>query len=89
MIDRHPDPCASFGEISDALRACENFVACIRNEAERIKTGSEDGCADIHHVGQMMALRCQMAAAYRTLEEAQRAVMARINAGHPPSREAA
>lgn len=89
MSDRHPDPCASFGEMADALRASEGFAACIRNEVGRIKTGSEDGCADIHQVNQMMALQCQLDAASRTLELARRAATARMSAGHSSACEAA
>lgn len=88
-MTRHPDPCASSGETSCALRAVEHAAACALNEAERVLTGAEDGCADIHQVCQMMALRCEFNVVNRALEAAQRAVMARINAGLPDCSEAA
>lgn len=62
MSERHPDPCASFGETADALRAVENFAACALNEAGRILTGACDGCCDPSQAAQATVLKREMLA---------------------------
>ncbi len=60
MSTCHPDPCASFGETADALRAVENAIACARNEAERILAGAYDGHASVHQALQATDLKREM-----------------------------
>lgn len=57
MSERHPDPCASFGETADALNAIERALEAARNEAERICTGALDGCADADQAERALRLR--------------------------------
>lgn len=86
---RHPDPCASSGETSCALRAVERAAACALNEAERILTGALDGCCDIHQALQATDLKREMLAIADRLGAVEAATQISMARAHRMQSEAA